>query len=174
MILSCQWAAQPFHGRTSTYNQDPANPGAGHGEMTPSYLLRRNQGRNKSSLMWMRSWVMIPHYPMACPSSYWRAWPKSEMMLLAPLLPCPRIPHSHPSARATSAHPAYIGGPGLKFQPNNLLVNPGPGPYQGQKRSWIQSTIPIDASMWRWRRTNTLTGGRNSKPVGECPWAATL
>ena len=53
--------------KTSTNNQDPANPGTVCGEMTSPHLVRRNQGRNKYSLMWMRSWAMIPHCPGSDP-----------------------------------------------------------------------------------------------------------
>ena len=59
-ILLMSSSATPW--KMSTYKWDPANLGAGHVKMTSSHLLKRKQkGRNKLGLMWIRSWVAILH-----------------------------------------------------------------------------------------------------------------
>ena len=54
-------------------------------------------------------------------------------MLLAPLLSCPWIPHDLPLAKAPSAIPPTLEGPGLKCLPNNLLVDSGLTPIKAKK-----------------------------------------
>ena len=70
--------------KISTYNQDNTNLGAGCGEMTPPPPLKRKQkGRNKSGLTWMRSLVKILHCPWLEPFPSgghgqrvrWLSWP---------------------------------------------------------------------------------------------------
>ena len=61
-------------------------------------------------------------------------------MLLAPLLLCPRIPHSHPS-KCPQHCPTYTGEPFLKSQPNPPLVDLGPDPNQGHPCRWIHGEM---------------------------------
>ena len=51
------------------YHQDPMSPGAGCGEMMPHTCWRENKGRKQSGFMWMWSWVMSLHCPLAWPFS---------------------------------------------------------------------------------------------------------
>ena len=67
-------------------------------------------------------------------------------------------------------------GPGLKFQPNHLLGNPGPNLNQDQKKDKIQWANPTNGLWKKWTglEASTPTGGKKLQPVGGSSWGHTL
>ena len=121
--------------------------------------------------MWKRNRVMTLHCPQTWPPSWPEAWLKSEMMLPVPLLPCSWNPHGHLPMKAPSTISPVWEGPGLRSQPDPLLLNPSHGP-KGCLTWW---TTPSRVSWWRWRGAeSTLTGWKRSGPVKGLPWEAWL
>ena len=65
-------------------------------------------------------------------------WPKSDMMLLAPLLPCLWSPHELPHSKGLQHCPAYTGGarPKVPTKPSSwLILVPTPTKAKREARS---------------------------------------
>ena len=83
------------------------------------------------------------------------------MMPLAPLLPCPWIPHGMPLVKAPRTMLPIWEGPGLKSQPNHLLVNPDWEPNQGPRKD-RPSKLPH-----RWISVEMSRLGTHNPPLVE-------
>ena len=133
MILSCQQVAQLLYEKPQLTNKRPheiqeqgvvrwcPHTGWGETEETGQVWCGRGPG-------W---WPHIAPGPDPLPSRG-HGW-IVRWLLLASLLPCLRIPHSLPPLRAQMHIPPIPEEPGLKSQPNHLLVNPSPNSDWGQR-----------------------------------------